>query len=882
MLEAPYHILKFGESQPLLSETDLHLSLFEKLTSFVKCWLQALKQADKRNSRAVPRSTDGGVNNFRLADHAWIWCALRCVEQLQPWLKPYRLGCVGEWTAKEFQMNILKRFTTESPYSKQSSPKGKSKVKSHMLAVARSSLENRFLFHNKDTSLFYAMDSRPGFFSAPELDRMIDVWIATVQSQQDHDENDDSSWTKTLRYALAIMVAQKGLRINQRTAFDMFVTAKHVLLQSTSPSGLFPGFLSPNKDPVHSMDQRKRSSHLQAMFEVPYVLFTYGQYDPGTEQEFETQASSRFEGNCSKSSVAAPFTDSVRKESTKHQRQGAILSKGNLRKTTPFNNLVDQKSIVDIQEEWLYNYPDFLDFCIEDLIGIKNPTYGPDTGFSFVLDVPKSKRTTQTTSMPPVVGQAKKSLREGGMHALLGTTRTAEFAKKRLIMLSRIDEGMRNLSVHTSPPQEAGNIESFIRRHMNFGKYFFDDTTAALNRWETEFHLSYYMLFDIAESPQRIRDERAVPFPDLSKVIQQESLSFRFVGDFFDRYWTCHFVKNNSDIEKAHEKLLELLEPQHAMSENERVKEPWRQRKVLELLLFDHMLDEIITSTSAIILETKKRVLGTKKERKTETRRSDEMDRGDEVDSSALSDALSLCKTNSIAYFAVNKRWQIFQQILQVVEDDITENLEKIEEWNRREKERYPEKPRWTRNDERKYRGAISKLVASNERRILRLKRCRTNVQSLKTSLENRLQYMRDDLNAYFTTVTVIFLPLGFAVGIFSMNGVPGNTVWHGMAYTSAVALGITVLLLVNAQTVAAAITASWNYAIRLPITLLWQQLLIVVQARKPNQDNLARGIRQECDLNSSTDTQVAGYGGRRSIGVTLGERQQSSSSSAV
>lgn len=880
MLEAPYHILKFGESQPLLSDTELHPDLFSKVASFVKCWLEALKQADKRSSRAVPRSADGGVNNFRLADHAWIWCALRCVEQLQPRLEPYRLGYVGDWTANEFQINILKRFTTESPYSKQPSPKGKAKPKSQMLAVARSSLENRFLFHNKDTSLFYAMDSGPGFFSASEPDKTNEVWIATVQSQQDHDENTDSSWTKTLRYALAIIVAQKGLRINQRTTFDMFVSAKQVLLQSTSPSGLFPGFLSSNKDPVYSMDQRKRSSHLQAMFEVPYVLFTYGQYDPRSKDEFESRTRFKFEEDGSKSSVAARVTDSGLKGSTAHQqRQGAALLKASLRKTTPFNNLVDQKSIVDIQEEWLYNYPDFLDFCTEDLIGIKKPTYGPDTGFSFVLDVPKSKRTSQTTSMLPVVGQAKKSLREGGMYALLGTTRTAEYAKKRFIMLSKIDEDMRHLSVQTSPPQEGENIKSFIRRHMTFGKYFFDDTTAALNRWETEFHLSYYVLFDTSENSQRSRDERAVRFPGPSKAIHQESLSFRFVGDFFDRYWTCHFVKDNQDIEKAPDKLLELLEPRHAMSENERIKDPWRQRKVLELLLFDHMLDEIIASTSKIILETKKQVLGTREAQKIETGISDDVDRGDEVDSSALSDALSLCKTNSIAYFAVNKRWQVFQQILEVVEDDITENLEKVEEWNRREKERYPEKPRWTRNDERKYRGAISKLVASNERRILRLKRCRTNVQSLKTSLENRLQYMRDDLNAYFTTVTVIFLPLGFAVGIFSMNGVPGSTIWHGMAYTSAVALGVTVLLLVNAQTVAAAITASWNYAIRLPITLLWRQLLILVQARKHNQNNLVRGIRQEWDFNSSNDTLV---GGRQSMGVTLGERQQSSSSSEV
>ncbi|KAF4536201.1 Mg2+ transporter zinc transport protein [Lasiodiplodia theobromae] len=672
------------------------------------------------------------------------------------------------------------------------------------------------------------MDSAPGFFSTSESNKITDIWDATVQSQQDHEENSDSSWTKTLRYTLAIIMSQKGLRINHRTSPDMFATAMDVLLQSTSPNGLFPVLLNSNKDPIHKMDQRKSSSHLQAMFEIPYVLFTYGESNPGNENDPEIQMPSDPKRDDSTISSVVPNTDSGKDGRTAHQHQERnSMQKANLRKTAPFNNLVDQKSIVDIEEEWLYNYPDFLDFTPQAPDGFKPSTYGPETGFSFVVDIPKSKRMSQAATTLPTAGQVLESLKNGGMGALVGKSRTAETAKRRFIMLSRIDREIRDLSNLISPPQESDNMESFIGRHMTFEKYFLDDTTAALNRWETELHLSYYLLFDPSKNLKTIKDERTVQFPGISKAIRQESLSFRLVGDFFNRYWTCHFVKDNQISEEAHTNLLELLAPRHAISKSERAKEPWRQRKVLELLLFDHMLEEIIAGTSDIILETKKQVLGKDEARIIEQRRSPNADPGDEAQSSALSDAVSLCKTNSIAYFAVNKQWQIFQQILEVVEDDITENLEKISEWNQREKERYLEKPRWTRNNERKYRGTISKLLASNERKILRLQRCRTNVQTLKNSLESRLQYMRDDLNAYFTTVTVIFLPLGFAAGIFSMNDdMPKAMVWHGMAFTSAAALGVTILVLVNAQKLAGAITASWNWGFRSPVAWLWQHLV--------------------------------------------------------
>lgn len=51
-----------------------------------------------------------------------------------------------------------------------------------------------------------------------------------------------------------------------------------------------------------------------------------------------------------------------------------------------------------------------------------------------------------------------------------------------------------------------------------------------------------------------------------------------------------------------------------------------------------------------------------------------------------------------------------------------------------------------------------------------------------------------------FTYVTVVFLPLGFATGIFSMSEAPGRLTLAFMVATAVTALSITVLALVNAK----------------------------------------------------------------------------------
>lgn len=75
--------------------------------------------------------------------------------------------------------------------------------------------------------------------------------------------------------------------------------------------------------------------------------------------------------------------------------------------------------------------------------------------------------------------------------------------------------------------------------------------------------------------------------------------------------------------------------------------------------------------------------------------------------------------------------------------------------------------------------------------------------------LEKKLEITRNDLEQRraddiqrFTYVTVVFLPMGFATGVFSMSQAPAFRTWTSMLITGILILIGTVLLLVLAKTI--------------------------------------------------------------------------------
>ena len=72
-------------------------------------------------------------------------------------------------------------------------------------------------------------------------------------------------------------------------------------------------------------------------------------------------------------------------------------------------------------------------------------------------------------------------------------------------------------------------------------------------------------------------------------------------------------------------------------------------------------------------------------------------------------------------------------------------------------------------------------------------------IQELERKLEKMDKQLESNRNAdirRFTYVTVIFLPLGFATGVFSMSGAPSGSTLGNMIITAVAAFAITALLI--------------------------------------------------------------------------------------
>ncbi|UZP46449.1 hypothetical protein NXS19_014261 [Fusarium pseudograminearum] len=124
-----------------------------------------------------------------------------------------------------------------------------------------------------------------------------------------------------------------------------------------------------------------------------------------------------------------------------------------------------------------------------------------------------------------------------------------------------------------------------------------------------------------------------------------------------------------------------------------------------------------------------------------------------------------------------------------------------------REHERQNEPPRWTFNDEIRYRTIISKMLIQNNHSVQALRHTHANISQFKDMLTIELERMsnemdrrREDNIKRFTYVTVIFLPLSFGTGVFSMSDAPSGQTLQSMIKTSAVAFVATALLLVFSE----------------------------------------------------------------------------------
>lgn len=799
--DTAFQLLKAGECLKFYPEGDDRKSAMDAMGGLCQSWIGSLEERDKRDCSAWTHTEREDTNVFRLDDHFWIWKALKLIEDLKLW--PEREGQRVMRHPEVIQQEILLRFTTENET-----------LRKRMLAVRRSPRETRFLFHARDTALFYGSDWN---FLLQETS-FREVWENTIDAQALYGYNQGASWGNTLRYALAILMGTRNYSINQQSPAELVKWSMRSIFNSMSLNGFCPGQLNEiTKAPVLFDREEDRDSYFHSSFEIPFVLLTNAAqinriYDKETPNSPGVQASQLPKGQ------SVPLSVDVRdhlqgQKGTLKRQQGSheeqIRDIESMKKTTPFNRLFDSATIVEMDEEWLYNYPPFLsninitnDDIRKILFDLKKQKVDSDGNKRVIITAAKVRaekgiqvferyeRRTLVEDTSKARGGRKLtgsgignwSRTNGELLGGLKLPRTTESAKKRLIWLFNANEETALVCYLTSVTIERPAISIFFDRHWNRDDYFFDDTTALTNTWETELHLSFYCLRNGrgTSGEDNVQILREDIFPGKEQQIIVTSMGFRFIGDFFDRYWTCHFIENGMALRPNYNWKTTLLSLPHPYLSNERV---WNQRKVFELYLFEHILSTLVKCTREILDEIK-RELGIRQ------------------------GTLSSTILSSEDYFFSSVQWRQFQNTLEAMEEKLESVQLEVSKWETREKDRGKEKPRWTRNDERKYGATIKKLVRSTNKQIRELHSVYTSVKSLKETLVRSQEQIRADLSLrgsedirFFTYVTVVFLPLGFASSIFSMNGNPGSDLVTSLVICATIALLITVFALVNAKT---------------------------------------------------------------------------------
>ncbi|UKZ53649.1 hypothetical protein TrVGV298_007446 [Trichoderma virens] len=843
LIDASFNIAKAADFCLKVATEKQKENVMDELRGVVSDWVENLHQNNQNNEYVFPHSTEDTPQKFQLADHAMIWRTLKSLEELgfnsELCTSDIRRGRHNiKYSSTKIQKSLFRHFTTKS-----------TQLNIPMIATSRSLSETSFLLHIEDTATLYAMDE--GLFDDPnqkdepddkpatavtnELatesvemsigesayksedgsvdfwDNKIDPWKATVDGQALHDDNDDATWDHPLQFALAMILSANNKCSNSRPANKMYKFARSVLLQSSSPNGLFPGQFDENREPILFSEDAMRDCYWDATFEIPYILWSYTGENLARNERSTTQYSS-----------SSSFTAEM------------SYTSGYMHRIEPVIHNKDLKSDSMVSYEWLYKKPKFFGFRIDlspNAINYfcenhqsnnsgkstsetidravedhQNPNRGSRNlqDLGYIIDVSGVENIKSLSQR----NFAYNILSPESIRLFIGGSRDSANAKKRLFHFYRADLDIALNCYLASSEQE--EISSFFDKHSSYSKYFFEDTTTIFNKWVTELHLSFYQVVSDHASFRTIPLKETFEFPSSTKNKNTKRagravMSFRFDGDLFDHYWTCHFFEHNPQWmtnSQAGGQRIDKLSISGTLETD-----PWQQRRILELLLFDMILQEMVRGTKGILKEIMTSVLKSpqlENDGDTDVPTTDFSD----IDASVLLEALEvLSKVDSNTFASKNELWNKFQRILQVIEVDLTENLTMIDLWVNRENKIEINKLGWTARREQRFQGAISKLKLLNSHKIHELKRCRTNVASFNTLLTRRLEVMRNDLETrsnvdirLFTYVTVVFLPISFATSVFSMSGAPTRETIGSMASTAGVALVITIVALINAK----------------------------------------------------------------------------------
>ncbi|KAI9832808.1 MAG: hypothetical protein M1819_004028 [Sarea resinae] len=783
----------------------------------LQIWIQDLNDSRDPRTSLWCRTTKRNVRKYRLADNLLIWKAFRSlqliVEQANSSIDgaDTRIDYINKtlveavWPA-ELQSVIRDSFIVATD----------NKRNAKAFATSRSNQQDRFLFYSTDAIYYECLQW--GFFN-DHTSR--NAWNQTTEAQI---KDQEKSWVKPERYLLAIIAGRYGHPIGTSTsANDLASRARQILTESVSSSGLFARRLEKiTKRPLYFSHPNPKGSWIlleEANRQMSQVSREYMRLDPVNGDYAPDKSGSK------------AFS---------------------LRKRTGRKLAFDPQMVTNMQDEWLFPYPEFMDFQPayavayeddldadsfmsqedpEDLRAKQRSAYIRDKILLEVRNIMNDHYVSKT-----LIKGAQMYYQEGGrpnprpsmsdvyivniarnesegrrrkrretkiyarlsclrLETLLREKRTSAVARKRLIYVQERGRGKEFAEIACTiylalPDQERKCISEFIERYKRFGRFFSDKTDFAQNAWETEIHLPFYKMHSWtaqdAESLHRTYGSGiTIMVPGRRpKIISEVIISFRFVGDMFDKYWTSYVLVHLGRPSNVRQS--SWFQFNGRAGEDEDFHQHY-QRKVLELCIFQQMTKEATISTDDIINLIEARI-GEGAINLI----------GGPTEDSLRDDLASSCPK--------------LQQTLRLIKENLRANLALADRWIGRDSQAGTERPRWTEKDETRCREKITKESILITRNIDRMKSQLERVDNILKEIENFLLYHNSDKQLreakqatqqaedvrLFTYVTIIFLPLSFASSLFSMGGTPNSSTISTMAQTSVVALSITLILLLN------------------------------------------------------------------------------------
>lgn len=365
--------------------------------------------------------------------------------------------------------------------------------------------------------------------------------------------------------------------------------------------------------------------------------------------------------------------------------------------------------------------------------------------------------------------------------------RTLEKAKKRLVELSSQDKESVLICWLTTSEEEKSFFLEYFRRHESSESFFGERAHWQGNVWETEFHLGFHKLLSAESNDESTENSQSPDGHIYSQPVSSDryqikpvALSFRFVGDLRDQFWTCHFFSSVTDGFNGF-----IDEYSSKGTRNKLHAEKQGQRKVLEIAYVEKALGEMRRSIDRILAAFEK-----------------DLDAPEAKD--PANESFVFIHDYSSLYLEIGGK-------LRNVSQQLDASLSTIEQWEKREETRGL-RSRWSHKDEQRYGGKLRDLAIKCKFTVQQLRvqqgRLReqeriadqrhSNLVSYKQLQEARTSTQSAADVRLFTYVTIIFLPLSFSSSLFSMAGAPQGSTIYIMVPTTAVALMVTFLLLAN------------------------------------------------------------------------------------